>query len=223
MWEASHQKTQLEDDKAMVAEQEDWLASFVETPANLIVNVQALFNIRLRSNEQSSAFFARVREARKKVRDEKLTFDQVVVMAKNIPKRNASDHEGHTSEGEVMDLLMKMKCEPLTVKRRNEEEVVAPQKRSRVETPSKFPFKKCTNEWVDPATGKKFTCNQGYVPRHNEVCHVLKAKLTKTSANGTPINHRKSKNRQWTNKDKQEDSKKYARVARVILGIIEDG
>ncbi|SAM00632.1 hypothetical protein, partial, partial [Absidia glauca] len=122
--------------------------------------------------------------------------------------------EGHTSEGEVMDLLMKMECEPLTVKRRNEEEVVAPQKRSRVETPSKFPFKKCTNEWVDPATGKKFTCNQGYAPRHNEVCHVLKAKLTKTSANGTPLNHRKSNNRQWTNQDKQEDSKKYARVAR---------
>jgi hypothetical protein len=203
----------------------DWLASFVETPANLIVNVQALFNIRLRSNEQSSAFFARVREARKKVRDEKLTFDQVVAMAvmsttpaewqRTFQKEmQVAMKEGHSSEGEVMDLLMKMECEPLTVKRRNDEEVVVPQKRSRVETTSKFPFKKCTNEWVDPATGKKFTCNQGYAPRHNEVCYVLKAKLTKTSANGTPINHRKSNNRQWTNKDKQEDSKKYARAAR---------
>lgn len=172
----------------------DWLASFVETPAILIGNVQALFNLRLQSNETSSAYFARVREARKKVRIEKLTVDQVVAIAIMIStpvewqrsfqrEMEVAMKEGKSSESEVMDLLTKLECETVTVKRQAEG-TTSPFKKSRVKVSNKIPFKACNNRWVNPANGKEHTCKQGYVSRHNKVCPVLKAK--RTSANSTP-------------------------------------
>ncbi|SAM00535.1 hypothetical protein [Absidia glauca] len=177
----------------------EWLSSFVETPANMIVNAQNLFNIRYRRHESSTDFFARIREARKKVRDDKISFDQLVAMVlisgtpvewqRTFQKEmQLSIKENRSSGQDVMEMLMKLECDTVSFKRPNEDPVPSPEKKIRVDPDAKYntpPTKKCTNKWRDPATGQEHECSHAYYPFHNKVCPVLALKHNRLAATKT--------------------------------------
>ncbi|SAM05292.1 hypothetical protein [Absidia glauca] len=207
----------------------EWISSFVETPANLIVNVQNLFNIRHRRNESSTAFFSRIREARRLVRADKISFDQLLSMVlicgtpvewqRTFQKEmQISIKEKRGSEQEVMEMLMKLECDTVPIKRHNEDLVPSPPKKTRVDPdakPSTTHTKKCTNKWTDPATGQEHTCGQPYYPMHNKVCSVLALKHNlpaATSTNASTVAN-KSKNQHWNRQKAGSGNNKQARAA----------
>ncbi|SAL95655.1 hypothetical protein, partial, partial [Absidia glauca] len=130
------------------------------------------------SSTSGTAFFSRIREARRLVRADKISFDQLLSMVlicgtpvewqRTFHKEmQISIKEKRGSEQEVMEMLMKLECDTVPIKRHNEDLVPSPPKKTRVDPdakPSTTHTKKCTNKWTDPATGQEHTCGQPYYP-----------------------------------------------------------
>jgi hypothetical protein len=202
----------------------EWLATYVDTPANLIATLQEMFNVKYVQHESSSSYYHRFLEAKNKVRNERFTFHQyaTIHMMMQTPmecqrKFQEAMTEGKRSQEDMTNLCMRLDFNTIPVIKRPAGETGISNKKMRRDGPPGV--KTCTNQYYDNEQRKYIVCGLPLVPHHNDNCPIkskkaeMKAKYPASSSNQTPV-HDRSPHKHWPKKNGNAESKPVARAAK---------